>query len=128
MRAESGMKILLGVAVGIGIVLNLLCIRTAGSFSAFEVFLFLWGMAPYLVLVAVPRFARSWPEVTGAIVAVVVPDLVGRIGFLLPTSSTAALLLLWLPFWLLLFIPLGLYTVRFVLWLQWRMHGSERSV
>jgi hypothetical protein len=129
MRSKSSTTVLLGAAVGIGIVLDVLCIRTASSFSAFAVFLFFWGMAPYLVLLVVPRFARNQSETIGAIVAVVVLDLVGRMSFLFPTSSTAALVLLWLPFWLLLVaIPVGLYTVRFVLWLQGRMHGSQSGV
>jgi hypothetical protein len=129
MRAQPRTKVFLGLAVAFGTVLNVLCVRTASSFDAFEVFVFFWGMAPYFVLLAVPHFARSHAEVVGATVALIVPDLIGRLGFLFPSSSTAALVLLWLPFWLLLvFIPLGFFGVRLALWLWGRIHGSQGGV
>jgi hypothetical protein len=129
MRPEPGTNVLLGFAITIGVMLEILCLRTASSFDIGVAFLFLWGMTPYLVLLAVPRLVRSPTETIGAIVATVAGDSWGRIAVLFPTSSTAAMSLLWLPFWLLLvFIPLGVYAVRFVAWLHGRMHGSPRGV
>jgi hypothetical protein len=124
MSEQPSIKLLIGGALAIGVALEILCLRTAGSFDAGVAFLFLWGMAPYLVLLAVPHLVRSRAETIGAILATVVGDIWGRIGYLHPTSSTAALILFVLPFWLcLFFIPLGVYSVRFILWLQGRMHG-----
>jgi hypothetical protein len=124
MKGQPGIKVWLGCAFAIGLALEFLCLRTSSSFDVGDVFLFCWGMAPYLALLALPHLASGRAETIGAVVATVVGDVWGRLGYLFPTSSTAALILVFLPFWLcLVFIPLGVYGVRAAFWIQGRMHG-----
>ncbi len=122
------LKILLGCALGIGAILEIHCLRSSASFDLEVVFLFLWGMTPYLALLVVARLGKTPTEAIGAVVATLLGDIWGRMGFLYPTSSTAALTLIFLPFWLLVFfIPIGVYGTRLAIWLQGRLLQPRRD-
>jgi hypothetical protein len=124
MTSNRGYWTLLVLAIAVGMVLQLSSLRGLGVFDVGTIFLFVWGMAPYLALLAVPRLTRGRAEVIAVVLATVIPDLVLRLDVESSTSSTAPIALIFIPFWILvLFMPVALYGVRVVVWLKGRIHG-----
>ena len=91
----------------------------AGALHAFECFgdgasgaalgFFVWGMTPYALCLSVSSMA-SWraAPVPGGVLALAVDLLVHREVFVSPQSSTAALLLIFVPLWnTLVIVPAG---------------------
>jgi hypothetical protein len=124
MTFQRGYSTLFGLAIAIGVILEVSSLRGGAALDVGTIFLFVWGMAPYLVLLAVPRLTKGRGEVIAAVIATVVPDFVLRLGVASSKSSTAVLDLLVIPFWILvLFIPIAVYGVRVISWLRRRSHG-----
>ncbi len=92
-----------------------------GAVDAFALLVVAWGVAPYACLLASLRLLPSLrgPAVLAAVTLAC--DVVMRWGFFFPSRSTSALILLWAPFWLLFAVmPLTVFALRFVAWLQSR--------
>ncbi len=98
----------------------------AGGLHAYESFVlidgppslgwFAWGWAPYSWCLLALLSVNGLPAAAGSASGLVM-DLLGHYAvFINPTSSTAALVLLFIPVWnTLLFIPLPILLVRWIL-------------
>jgi hypothetical protein len=119
MKPQRSYSVLLGLTIAVGVILQLSTVRHADKFGLFVVFVFVWGLSPYLALLAAPRLTRGPAEVVAASIATVVPDFVMRVGVETSTSSTAPIAFIFIPFYLLVFfVPLGVCGVRFVFWVR----------
>lgn len=91
-------------AVALGAALQIyIAIAEVGQLTGF----FFWALAPYVLLAVLAfRMKKHFKLVLGAAVALVVDYFTFQKVFINPTSSTAAIALIWMPLWtVIFFIP-----------------------
>ena len=107
------------VAFGAGCFLEFLCwLRVGALLNVAVIFFVIWGLAPYLVLLATPRLSKSYAEAVAMIVTTVLGDALLRMGFLLSKSSTAPIALMYIPFCVLILCMSASLATRVVIWLR----------
>ena len=125
MKTDRTSRLLVWFALGAGVLLQSVRIASvkAGRSWAdpFDLFIFAWNLAPFAVLLALPRLTRSRAERIGGGVALVVPELGSGIYEL--RNYVDPLGLMFAPFWFLFFPALGVYGVRLGGWVRRRAHG-----
>lgn len=104
------------VAIGFALHVYIDLFLSDHPFSAFGLFgVILWPSLPYALCAFALRFWGSAAAIGGCLVALALDAITVYVVFIHPTSSTAALALLFYPLWsLLVFTPLGLSVGRLV--------------
>jgi hypothetical protein len=107
--------VLLGLAAALHLYENL-----SGSSQSFSFGLFVWAIAPYVLVLALSCFeATRSSSVAGAAVALLMDLLAFHSVFINPTSSTASLVLIFMPLWnILIFVPGAT-------WIAWIVNGRR---
>lgn len=83
--------------------------KAEGDASAFSIGLLLWSWLPYVFcLVSAFNFRSAWPAFVGGSFALTLDLITFNAVFIHPTSSTAAISLLFVPLVNLVLVPLGL--------------------
>jgi hypothetical protein len=115
---------------GAALVLGTTVIASGGALSPFLVVFAAWALVPYGVLWVLPRWVSDpWPQVGGAIAVLVAEAYVRAEVFVFPQGSTAALLLIFSPLYLVcLALPAGMGVGWAVGWTWRRAHAVGRSV
>lgn len=88
---------------------------------------FFWALVPYALLaVLVVRMKKHFKLVLGAAVALVVDYYTFQAVFIDPKSSTAALALIWMPFWTVIFFIPAAILFGWVLEKSWEPDHEAR--
>ena len=100
------------VFIGLAIFVYVGLFLTHGGFSLLNV----WPMGPYLILLCIIPFARTPIALLLPTLAVILIDVsVIYEVFVAPSSSTAALILLWMPVWhVIIVIPILFFVGRLI--------------
>lgn len=91
-------------AIALGVALQIyIAVVEAGHLTGF----FFWALTPYILLAVLAlRMKKHFKLVLGAAVALIVDYFTFQEVFINPKSSTAALALIWMPLWtVIFFIP-----------------------
>lgn len=118
-EANSRLRGLVVVAFFIGCFLEFLCwLRIGAILNVAVIFVVVWGLVPYLVLLAAPRLSKSYAEAIAMIVTTVLGDALCRVGFLLSESSTAPITLIFTPSFVLILCISASLATRVVIWVR----------
>jgi hypothetical protein len=124
MKTDRTARLLVWFAVAAGVLLQAVrigSVKAGRSWSdPFDLLVLAWNIAPFSVLLALPRLVRSRAETIGGVVALLIPELGSGIYEL--RHYVDPLGLLFAPFWFLLFPALGVYAVRLGGWVTRRAH------
>jgi hypothetical protein len=116
--------------IGVALVLGTTVIASGGALSPFLVALAAWALVPYAALWVLPRWVSDWWSQIGGAIAVLVGEVYVRAEvFLFPRGSTAPLLLIFSPVYLLcLALPAGMGVGWAIGWTWRRAHAVGRSL